>query len=153
LKIDTWRSFLTNKGFTLIELVIVIVVLAILAGVGIPQIGSMVKASKVNATKSEMIEIKRAIDGDPQVVAGGENVARGFEGDVGNPPNRLLDLAYKPDTIPPYDRITGRGWNGPYIDTSEASYLMDAWNEAYVYSATERTIKSTGSGTEITVGF
>jgi len=132
---------------------IVIVVLAIIAGVGIPQIGAMVKASKVNATKSELNEIKQAIAGDPNVVAGGQNIARGFEGDIGNPPNRLLDLAFRPDTIPAYDRITGRGWNGPYVDTSESSYLMDAWDETYVYSAVERTIKSIGSGVEITVGF
>lgn len=142
-----------ERGFTLFELMIVIVVLAIIAGVGIPQIGAMVKASKVSATKSELVEIKQAIIGDPQVVAGGTNVARGFEGDIGNPPNRLQDLATKPDTIPSYDRITGRGWNGPYIDTSEGAYLTDAWEQAYVYSASERTVKSIGSGEEITVGF
>lgn len=140
-------------GFTLVELVIVIIVLAIIAAVGIPQIGGMIQVSKTNATKAEMAGLKKAIIGNPQAVAGGVYVSCGFEGDVGFAPSRLEDLVSKPDTVLLWDRLTRRGWNGPYIDSTEGGFLVDAWESAYVYNGTGRTITSNGSGTSIVVGF
>ncbi len=140
-------------GFTLVELVIVIVVLAIIAAVGIPQIGGMIQVSKTNATKTEMVELKKAIIGNPQAVAGGVYVSCGFEGDVGFAPSRLEDLVTKPDSISSWDRLTRRGWNGPYVDSTDGGYLADAWESAYVYNCPARTLTSNGSGTGIVVGF
>ncbi len=142
-----------SRGFTLIELVVVIVVLGIIAAVGIPQIGGMIQASRMNATKSELAELKKAIVGSPQLVAGGTYVGTGFEADVGHPPDRLEDLAAKPDTISIWNRLTGKGWHGPYIDDSNGDYLTDAWGLAYTYDESGRTIISTGSGESITIGF
>ncbi|MCK4656855.1 MAG: prepilin-type N-terminal cleavage/methylation domain-containing protein [candidate division Zixibacteria bacterium] len=140
-------------GFTLVELVIVIVVLAIIAAVGIPQIGGMIQISKTNATKTEMVELKKAIIGNPQTVAGGVYVSCGFEGDIGFAPSRLEDLVTKPDSISLWDRLTRRGWNGPYIDSIDGGYLADEWESAYVYNGSARTLTSNGSGTGIVVGF
>lgn len=142
-----------SGGFTLVELVIVIVVLGIVAGVVIPRIGPLTEQSKVNATREEMLRIKTAIKGDPSLIAGSEYVNRGFEGDVGYAPSQLRDLARKPDSIPAYDRFTRLGWNGPYIDSSGQDYLYDAWGLAYVYSPTARTITSTGADPDIVVNF
>ena len=140
-------------GFTLVELVIVIAVLAIIAAVGIPQIGGMIQVSKTNATKSEMVELKKAIIGNPQAVAGGVYVSRGFEGDVGFAPSRLEDLVIKPDSISSWDRLIRRGWNGPYIDSTDGGYLADAWESAYVYDGSARTVTSNGSGTGLVISF
>jgi hypothetical protein len=133
--------------------VIVIAVLSIIAAVGIPQIGGMLQVSKVNTTKSEMAELRRAIVGNPQAVAGGTYIDRGFEGDNGFAPSRLEDLVARPDSIPAWDRLTRRGWNGPYIDSTEGRYLVDEWGSAYVYSSSTRTITSNGSGENITISF
>jgi len=142
-----------SRGFTLIELIIIIVVLGILAAVAIPKMGDLASSSRVNATKSEMIMLKRAIIGNPQVVSGGRYVDVGFEGDVGRPPTSLIDLAVKPDSIAMFDKFTRLGWNGPYVDSASGDFLQDAWDQPYLYNPNARTITSTGGSETITISF
>jgi type II secretory pathway pseudopilin PulG len=137
-----------DRGFTLIEIVIIIVTLGILAAVAVPKFVDLTENSKINATKQEMLTLKRAIEGNPEVVAGGEYVDRGFEGDVGFVPARLVDLVTKPDSIAIYNPLTRLGWNGPYLDSSGGEYLSDAWGNAYIYLAAGRTILSTAGGSD-----
>lgn len=142
-----------NGGFTLIEIVMVIVVLGILAAVVFPRMGGLSESSRVTATRSELQVLKRAIVGNPAVVAGGRYVDVGFEGDVGHPPAGLTELAIKPDSINAYDPFTRLGWHGPYVDTTGGDYLTDAWGTAYVFSAAGRTITSLGGPDTIVVTF
>jgi prepilin-type N-terminal cleavage/methylation domain-containing protein len=144
---------LDQSGFTLVELVIVIVVLGILAAVAIPKFGTITESSKISATKKEMMSLKRAIAGNPEVVAGGKAVDRGFEGDVGFAPSQLADLVAKPDSIQAYNQLTRLGWNGPYIDSVDGSYLTDAWETAYVYQPSNRRIISTSTTDSIITYF
>ncbi|UCC44552.1 MAG: prepilin-type N-terminal cleavage/methylation domain-containing protein [Candidatus Zixiibacteriota bacterium] len=137
---------LGQMGFTLIELVIVIVTLAIVAAVAIPKYADMAESARVNATKKEMTELKHALVGNPSAIAGGEYVDRGFEGDVGFAPSSLTDLAVRPGSLAVYDPITRLGWNGPYIDSSGGDYLKDAWGNNYSYQPSGRLIVSTGGG-------
>ena len=144
---------LNKRGFTLIELVIVIITLGILATVAIPKFSDMSGSSKKTATKKEMLELKRAITGNPDVVSGGKLVDRGFEGDIGFVPNQLADLTAKPDSIAVYNKLTSLGWNGPYIDNSENSYLKDAWNNSYIFDRNSRRIISINGTDSIIVNF
>lgn len=137
-------------GFTLIELVVVIVVLGLVAVVAIPRFGGLADAAKVNATKDEMRRLATAIAGAPDAQG---RPRGGFEIDVGFPPGRLTDLAAKPDSVAAWDKFDARGWNGPYIDGSEGSFLKDAWDSTYRYDPVARTITSVGHGTAITIGF
>ena len=140
-------------GFTLVELVIIIVVLGILASFAIPKYIDFLNESKITATKSEMATIKRAIVGNAQLTSGGQYTDIGFLGNIGSPPANLVDLVRKPDSLAAYNSLSRLGWHGPYLDSSNGDYLRDAWGSNYVYNPAARTITSVGSGTSIVVSF
>ena len=147
------RFKLGQSGFTLIELVIVIITLGILAAVAIPKFSDMSESAKRTATEKELLSLKRAISGNPEAIAGGRYIDRGFEGDVGFMPGRLEDLAAKPGSVSTYNQLTGLGWNGPYIDSTENKYLNDAWGNAYHYLSGTRRILSIHGTDSISVTF
>ncbi len=153
MKANRGMKRIAEKGFTLIELVMVIVVLGILAAVAMPRFSSLAQQSKINATKDELRLLKIAIVGDSRLVSGNEYIDRGFQGDIGYPPSRLLDLVKKPDSISSYDKFTRIGWNGPYVDSAGQNYLSDAWGNAYVYNPGARTITSTSVSPNIIINF
>jgi prepilin-type N-terminal cleavage/methylation domain-containing protein len=142
-----------QNGFTLIELVMVIVVLGVIAAIAIPRMGGISESSRISATKSEMMMLKRAIIGNPSVASGGRYIDVGFEGDIGHPPANLSELGAKSDSLPIYDKFTRIGWNGPYVDTAGSEYLNDAWGTEYVYNSGARIIISVGGSDTIAVSF
>ena len=140
-------------GFTLVELVIIIVVLGVMAAVAIPKIGDIINGSKTNATKEEMMRLKAAIMGNSAATSGGRPSDRGYRGDVRSFPPNLTGLAAKPAAVTAWNPYTRLGWHGPYIDSTGGDYLKDAWGTAYAYDSTARTITSTGSGSSIVTKF
>jgi len=130
-------------GFTIIELVIVIVILGLISVYAAPKMIDMVNDARLNSTKDEMMKIKSAIVGDATAVSGGVATFRGFLGDVGRPPNNISEL-YSQGGIPSWDRTAnnglGAGWNGPYIQAEEYD---DAWGNPYVLKS-DTTIVSYG---------
>jgi general secretion pathway protein G len=144
---------LHSRGFTLVELVVIIVVLGILAAFAIPKYSTITDSSKITATKEEMQQLKRAIIGSPTIVAGGALIDRGYLGDVGFVPSALKDLITKPDSVSTYNKLTRLGWNGPYIDSAQGGYNKDAWGTTYVYQSGSRRIVSVGGTDSIIVTF
>lgn len=146
---------MTKRAFTLIEIVMTIVILGIIGSVAVIKIGSMVENSRIEATKNEMMMIKKAIVGDPSIVSGGKMVSRGFYGDVGKYPSNLKELAKKPSGVPTYNKITRIGWNGPYIEATD-DFLKDAWDEYYNYGLNGNGtgyIESVGGSEKIKITF
>lgn len=143
----------SETGFTLVELVIIIIVLGIVAAVAIPKIGDIISSSKTTATKEEMQRLKGAIMGNSAVASGGRFSDRGYRGDVGSFPPNLTALVTKPASVAAWNPYTRLGWNGPYIDSTGGDYLKDAWGASYVYDSTARAITSTGSGSSIVINF
>jgi len=136
-----------DSGYTLIELIIIVLVVGVLATVAVPVIGNMIGVSKESATRKEMTLIKTAIVGRT------DGEIRGYENDVGSPPPSLQGLVSRPAGVAVYNRFTKIGWNGPYLEADNDAYLMDAWGVNYVYDSVARTIKSAGGPDTITVAY
>lgn len=144
---------LGQAGFTLIELVIIIVTLGILAAVAIPRFSGISESSKISATRQEMATIRKAIVGTSNAVAAGQFIDRGFEGDLGTLPSSLVDLVVKPGSAVTYNNLTRLGWNGPYIDSTDGNYLKDSWGVVYVLDGVSRRLISIGGPDSIIIYF
>ena len=139
------HEFSYTHGFTMIELVMVIVVMAALTAVAVPRIDDFITNSKIQASKNEMLQIRAAISGTPDRTAGGRYVDRGYKGDVGSFPTTLTDLTVKPGAVPDYNYFSRTGWNGPYLQIDgTGEILKDSWGTNYVLNAADSTIRSYG---------
>ena len=63
----------SKKGFTLVELVVVIAILAILAAIAIPVVASTIKSAQVSSSKSNAQTIEMAIKEAKAAIATGDN--------------------------------------------------------------------------------
>jgi len=130
-----------DHGFTMIELVVVIIILGIIAGVAIRKMGGAISTAQVEHTKTELDNLAYAIVGNPGSYALGSRSDFGYVGDVGAlPPN--LDALYQN----PGGYST---WNGPYIERGMKSsdFKKDAWGVDYILTGV--LLRSSGSGSNI----
>ena len=143
------RLFAVSKvrGFTLIEAIVVIMILAVLAGVAAPVLITTLEKVERESTWEEMENIYRALVGNPQMGS------YGYLGDMGMLPASLADL----NSLgwPSYTMRSngiGMGWNGPYLLKGKypEDYLYDAWGSAYSYSFSYSN-PATGSKGEILI--
>ena len=137
-----YSKLINPKGFTLIELVMVIIIMGIVSSIAIQKIAPVADSFKFEETRNEMNRLAEAIVGNPELQNNGVRSSFGYVGDVGAlPPN--LDALY---TNPGYAT-----WSGPYIENAFAQkpddFKKDAWQSDYIYSGI--TISSIGSGETI----
>lgn len=95
-------------GFSLIELLVVLVILGLLAGLVVPNIMGKTEGAKVSTAKAAVNQIAMNIDN--------------FYLDNGRAPDNLRDLVSAPGDA--------ERWNGPYI---KESLLKDPWGREYAY--------------------
>jgi len=134
------------SGFTLMELVLVILLVSILSFVVIPKATNLLDSSREVATQKEMREIQRAVLGDP------DTGLIGYQDNMAALPSALADLHTNPAVAgyTTYDAYTQLGWNGPYVDSRDLDgggtpdIEEDAWGNAYVYNAGAGTVTSWG---------
>ncbi len=97
-----------QRGFTLVELLLVLVILALIAGLVLPGIIGKAESAKVKAASSQISRISMSVES--------------FYLDTGNTPSSLEELINEPSGV--------TGWNGPYIKNS---LLKDPWGQPYMY--------------------
>jgi len=130
-----------KRGFTLIELVLVIIIAGILAGVAVRKLSTSAETARYEHTKKELEVLAEAMVGNPRLFSGGARTDFGYVGDVGSLPPNLDALVTNPGGF--------STWDGPYVargvDPNE--FKQDGWKTGYVY--TDTLIRSTGSGSNI----
>jgi len=129
--ITNFSSSFKVKAFTLIEAIVVIAIMAVVAGIAAPVIFTALERVETESTWEEMENIYTALMGDP------ETGNYGYLGDMGILPASLADLNSLGG--PAYTMKSngiGMGWNGPYLLKGKnlQDYLYDAWGNNYNYS-------------------
>jgi general secretion pathway protein G len=100
---------MSEKGFTMIELLVVLVILGLLAGLVGPQFFGKVDSSKVRTAETQVKMLKMAL--------------QTYRLDVGSYPASISDLQKAPASVANY-------WQGPYLDEN---LPLDPWNNDYQY--------------------
>jgi len=98
-----------QRGFTLVELLLVLVILALIAGLVLPGIIGKAESAKVKAAAAQISRISMSVES--------------FYLDTGNTPASLEELVKEPSGV--------TGWTGPYIKNS---LLKDPWGQPYQYT-------------------
>lgn len=106
----------TSRGFTLIEMLVVIVVIAILAGLVGPLVFRNVGDAKVSAAKAQLEIFGLALDQYRLDNDYYPSTAQGLEA-----------LREQPQGEPP-----ARNWRGPYL---KKPVPLDPWGRAYLYQS------------------
>lgn len=132
-----------SRGFTLVEVVLVLIISAILVTVALRSGVSISDAAKVEETKQEMEALEFAVIGNPSLQNNGARADFGYVGDIGALPPNLAALVANPGGF--------ATWKGPYIKTrftqTSDDYNRDAWGMPYTYGGL--AVTSTGSGSNI----
>ncbi|MEM9170550.1 MAG: type II secretion system major pseudopilin GspG [Pseudomonadota bacterium] len=102
-------------GFSLIELLVVLAIMAVLASLVGPRLFSQVDRSKVSAAKTQARSLKTSVDA--------------LRLDIGRYPTADEGLAVLVN--PPADPAAAAAWFGPYIDGELPS---DPWGRPFVYT-------------------
>ena len=97
-----------QRGFTLVELLLVLVILALIAGLVLPGIIGKAESAKAQAASSQISRISMSVES--------------FYLDTGRTPTTLDEVVNEPSGV--------TGWNGPYIKNS---LLKDPWGREYKY--------------------
>lgn len=151
----------TRSGFTLMEIMVVIIVIAVLASVAGPMIGSITDQGRASATKSKMSALKSAM------LAYQSDVGRlPF---VGAPAEGKKASAYDQDTVlgdtvgtnvlvcddeMPAANAFGiknytRRWKGPYMDSDPLDFMYDAWGVQINYYAYKNNVNLWSAGADM----
>ena len=135
---------LHSKGFTMMELIVVIALIGILTSIGVNIVIRTLEAQKADATLLEMEALKRAITGDPSIVLNGRRSEFGYHGDMGRMPTTLLDLLNKgsqPSLTNNSKYGITFGWGGPYLsrgfEDDPNTAFEDSWGNSYIYNDTK----------------
>ena len=97
----------SRRGFTLVEMLLVITIIGILAALVVPKMMGRSEQARQAAARADISSIKTALDA--------------FEVDNGYYPKNAMDLLQQPRDA--------KNWHGPYLD----KIPQDPWGNNYIY--------------------
>jgi general secretion pathway protein G len=104
------KRYRLQNGFTLLELLVVLAIIAMLAGIVGPQVMKHLGASKIKAAKVQIEDLSAALDM--------------YKLDSGKYPKTLAGLVERP--------ADSKRWNGPYLRKTKVP--KDPWQQDFHYS-------------------
>jgi len=102
---------IARRGFTLVEIVVVVTIIALLAALVVPRLWSRLNVAKKNVARAETKAIENAVN--MYLADTGDTLSSGFD---------LTVLILRPED--------GGGPEGPYFN--KADDLLDPWNSPYL---------------------
>lgn len=105
----------TKSGFSLIEIMIAIAIIAVMAAVVGPRLFTFLSKGKERATESNIQALGSAVNS--------------YYSHVGKYPTSLEDLVQKPDDL------SERKWGGPYISSDELP--KDGWGDDFIFEVVD----------------
>ena len=104
------KRYRLQNGFTLLELLVVLAIIAMLAGIVGPQVMKHLGASKIKAAKVQIEDLSAALDM--------------YKLDNGKYPKILAGLVERP--------ADSKRWNGPYLRKTKVP--KDPWQQDFHYA-------------------
>ncbi len=123
------RARHSEKGFTLIEVIVVTGIISLLVGIMVPIAFMVWEAQEIDSTETQLSYIKEAMIGNPSQISNGTRSSFGYAGDLGQLPTNL-------DSLISYTNLNGTF--GPFLSsgTDPQSYKKDAWGNEIIYTYT-----------------
>lgn len=145
-----------RAGFTLMEIMVVIIVIAVLASVAGPMIGSITDQGKTAATKANMNNIKTALvnfnndlgrfpflganSKDYANYNSASNVALGNSEDLNVLVNNEVSSTNGYENLGMTASQYNKRWKGPYMDAAPDAFIYDAWDNQIQYFVTNKQL-------------
>jgi len=144
---------MNRKGFTLVEVIVILAVLSILAAMAVPMALRIFERTAEDTTREEMDNIKKALLGNPQKLQTSFRNDFGYLGDIGCLPSTALgglDRLLTQGSLPVWTfdstKQAGAGWKGPYITgTPGEDFKKDQLGNDYTYTPVAGTCPLTAT--------
>lgn len=123
-----------DRGFTLMELMIVIAIIMILAGAIVMRLGTSTQSAKIAKATKECEEIVTAVK-NFYLDTGGwpPNTADAADAGLLTDPEGLTDIRNDKGEPKPINsqNFPNYNWNGPYLETETKEFPTDPWGNGY----------------------